>query len=951
MELNLKTEPPDETLPADGYLFGADSQTATRPSVYPINSVVDRIAAQLDADTPDRFVREDRLATDFILDDPSDQVLLKPSSVVEKLAEGLPDDEASQQAIADAIYENIRRATAPRQYQAYDPAITRVTIDDGFIGLVRDLESVADNGSGGAVFTSTAHGWANGDAVRIAGTTNYDGGRIIDSVTDDTFEITGLAYSAETFDGATVELKTYRHVPGLAVKSPTHLVAVAAYNDTTTAEAADNSRVCVYRSANDGDTWSPKADEFYDAATATNPFEPDPDEWHQESFVFYDRQLDLEIATSRFNVNNHAGYIHLRNAASPSPAVNRWTNYRVLFADADNSVSLSSSSLTGAAPSGQKLTMTIEGEEFNLQEICKPFYAFDGRLIFPIVFRNGPPRTKARTAFLVRDADLNWSVMGFIQVGESAQAEIWEPTVWQLPDGSFQAKARNLSQSGSARVVVAASLDLNSWTPWMKSDDDIRDKRHIYRRVDNELYLGVGRANDTTRTNMALLASGDGRQWVYGTEIGNKVVGDWTGYADIDFHGSTVYAIYSDQEFGSNNPNAIYFARLPMPESLPIMASNKNWWELGGGTKPTFSGDVLVVPPRMVGAVPTRGNCFQLTMRQAIDTLPNSVPYKLLSIGDRVLGYFTVEVRNDEGTANIYANGDLIQEVTVGDYFSYNVIVNVVERYVMAFGRRRNIGGFARTFIGDTDPGGSDQAGNILTDCAKCWITETQNDLLSGIMEIPPNEWLLRPRTGPAMIRVRSDNAEATLVADGASGTTVSVALRINGDQRAQLSYNPNTPRTYIRSFAEGAWREVLQAAATYTRLDAPATWQLRAGAIGSEVISLEGNNQRAIVQRFLNFGAATDLTIGSDAITVTRSFHRVDTEGAAATDDLSTINGGTEGDIVFLQSVNSARDTTVKHGVGNINCGSDRVLNNVADIIVLKKRGSVWDMISYFDN
>jgi hypothetical protein len=38
-DIDLKTETPDTTLPSDGFVFGADSQSAAAPSVYPVQSV------------------------------------------------------------------------------------------------------------------------------------------------------------------------------------------------------------------------------------------------------------------------------------------------------------------------------------------------------------------------------------------------------------------------------------------------------------------------------------------------------------------------------------------------------------------------------------------------------------------------------------------------------------------------------------------------------------------------------------------------------------------------------------------------------------------------------------------------------------------------------------------------------------------------------------------------
>ncbi len=40
MDIDLKTLAPDSTIPAGAVLFGADSQAATQPSVYPLSDVV-----------------------------------------------------------------------------------------------------------------------------------------------------------------------------------------------------------------------------------------------------------------------------------------------------------------------------------------------------------------------------------------------------------------------------------------------------------------------------------------------------------------------------------------------------------------------------------------------------------------------------------------------------------------------------------------------------------------------------------------------------------------------------------------------------------------------------------------------------------------------------------------------------------------------------------------------
>lgn len=96
-------------------------------------------------------------------------------------------------------------------------------------------------------------------------------------------------------------------------------------------------------------------------------------------------------------------------------------------------------------------------------------------------------------------------------------------------------------------------------------------------------------------------------------------------------------------------------------------------------------------------------------------------------------------------------------------------------------------------------------------------------------------------------------------------------------------------------------------------------------------------------VGNFLNFGSAVELTIAAGVVTATQTYHTIDTEADAATDDLDTINGGSEGDIVILRTTTTARVVTVKDGTGNILIEGDFVLTNSQDTITLLHNGSFW--------
>lgn len=68
------------------------------------------------------------------------------------------------------------------------------------------------------------------------------------------------------------------------------------------------------------------------------------------------------------------------------------------------------------------------------------------------------------------------------------------------------------------------------------------------------------------------------------------------------------------------------------------------------------------------------------------------------------------------------------------------------------------------------------------------------------------------------------------------------------------------------------------------------------------------------------------ELTIATGAITVTGVYHTIDTEADAATDDLDTINGGADGQILYLRTEADARDVTLTTA-GNIETGRGKVI------------------------
>lgn len=87
-----------------------------------------------------------------------------------------------------------------------------------------------------------------------------------------------------------------------------------------------------------------------------------------------------------------------------------------------------------------------------------------------------------------------------------------------------------------------------------------------------------------------------------------------------------------------------------------------------------------------------------------------------------------------------------------------------------------------------------------------------------------------------------------------------------------------------------------------------------------------------------LNIGTVEAVSIGSDTIRFNKTRLRIDTRGNRTADDLDTIIGGREGDVLVLNSTSSERVITVKHGAGNIKTrtGRDVVLDNPKRTITL---------------
>lgn len=114
--------------------------------------------------------------------------------------------------------------------------------------------------------------------------------------------------------------------------------------------------------------------------------------------------------------------------------------------------------------------------------------------------------------------------------------------------------------------------------------------------------------------------------------------------------------------------------------------------------------------------------------------------------------------------------------------------------------------------------------------------------------------------------------------------------------------------------------------------------WGYRSGSASMEKLFEANDTNGCRFYAPLNTPRGPDLTISSGVITATHTYHRVETEGTAATDDLDTITAGKDGQLLILRSSFLSRDPTLKHGTGNLALagGADFTLANEEDKIML---------------
>lgn len=92
---------------------------------------------------------------------------------------------------------------------------------------------------------------------------------------------------------------------------------------------------------------------------------------------------------------------------------------------------------------------------------------------------------------------------------------------------------------------------------------------------------------------------------------------------------------------------------------------------------------------------------------------------------------------------------------------------------------------------------------------------------------------------------------------------------------------------------------------------------------------------------------AATLATIAGGVITYSVGYHKVDTQGAAAEDDLDTIGNAAEGLVVILRAADATHTVVLKDGTGNLVLGGDIYLDDTDKHVMLVYNGAGWILLA----
>ena len=128
--------------------------------------------------------------------------------------------------------------------------------------------------------------------------------------------------------------------------------------------------------------------------------------------------------------------------------------------------------------------------------------------------------------------------------------------------------------------------------------------------------------------------------------------------------------------------------------------------------------------------------------------------------------------------------------------------------------------------------------------------------------------------------------------------------------------------------------------------------WKSYMSSDGSQYVdknlNVNGRTKSLITAKDLIFEKGPELTINSGSITVTHSFHTVDTESDAASDNLDNISGGKTGQILILKPATGSRTVVIRSDESNIFTKGDSSfsMDTTNDTVILFKDGTAWYLL-----
>lgn len=870
----------------------------------------------------------------------------------------------------------------------------------------KSLTSVANNGSGAPRFTATAHGLSTDHVAVIAGTTNYDRAYKVTKIDDDTFDLQGESYTAETLSGATVarhhaqtvklggttnydgvhtavaldtnslllydtnyQAETlssatglwmqYYHVPGItATGTPGELIAVVLTNPGNSAESRPGQRVVVNRSTDRGDTWSGWNPELNSAVWSNTPLTFDASARQQgEPHIKYIPHLNEVWLVFVHQDPDNASVLCKLDMSETNP---KWNIQRLEF-DQTTQEPRYSSRISGSPNSGKSLTQTIFGVAGYRAILYRPIIDDAGRIAFSTIWLKSWRLTHFAGDFWTEDDGETWQ-WAVIPRGNMGSGDAWENCKLQTRDGRYRTQIRDLGGTENTLQAVSESATLRDWSPASHIRANWHSNKMIFQKVRDDLYFGMGTIHSGNRNAMSLLVSWDGVVFTAGFQLDDVVDGEgFAHYPAFDTDDEYFYGLITVGNASPPTVNGVRFVRFALPQKgkLPAMGNAKNSVEDNVTNKTSYiDGNDLVVPSGAMAQLPMGGLKVAYGLRMRVSALPATHPVRLLTFGrgDNI-GRLELRSSGDAYVVDQHGNETLLTTISSpSEGFDLAIALDRDRRIAKINQVEITLPEYAVLGIGDmTNSAANDPGVAIYCELDKSYLRpmDALGNAIGGNSETVDDLYVngdLRHQSGDLI-------SYDGLIINDRRGDSADAAIRLLRDtgKAAWLQIFENGfGAWFVGVDADGQLKFRRRDASDGSYVDDPLVINEDTGLVtlsnGLNVTSIAATG-RISTTDFMNFGPATDVTISGGAITATRSHMRVDTEGGASTDDLDTINGGQDGDWLMLRTESSSRDVTMKHGTGNIFCGSDRTLNNVADWILLVNQSSQWRMMAFADN